>query len=351
MTRTGHSGPPGPRVVIGVPLFENAGFLSIALESLTRQTYRDFALLLVDDASSDATPEVAKAYAVADERILFVSNDTRLGLLENWRRCVRLAVERFPSAEFFAWASDHDVWRPHWLEALVDELDRHPEAALAYPMSIRIDQEGERIREPWRFDTSGIPRPGRRLGSLVRGMYAGSMVYGLFRVQPLLAAGTFRRVLQPDRLLLTELAFRHEFRQVPEILWERRFGGLFSNRRQRATLFCGTAPWYTWLPPATTHFVGLLLLYVLRGAGKPDCGRLRGGILACRFASESVVWNVQRVNARRRKRMRKLRKEGRRKRSLVYRRALRAGRALRSAGRTRGIRLARRARALFLRTS
>jgi hypothetical protein len=38
-------------------------------------------------------------------------------------RAFELAGERFPSAEYFAWASDHDLWADRWLEALVERLD------------------------------------------------------------------------------------------------------------------------------------------------------------------------------------------------------------------------------------
>ena len=42
----------------------------------------------------------------------------------NWRRAFTLANERFKGFELFAWASDHDVWHPRWLEALVSSARR-----------------------------------------------------------------------------------------------------------------------------------------------------------------------------------------------------------------------------------
>ena len=62
------------------------------------------------------------------------------------------------------------------------------------------------------------------------------MVYGLMRLDALQAAGIFRRVLRPDRLLMAELTLQRRFRQVPEVLWFRRQSETASVERQRATL-------------------------------------------------------------------------------------------------------------------
>ena len=58
-----------PRVVIGALLFNHAGEFREAIESILAQTYEDFALLLVDDGSTDATSEMAREYAALDPRI------------------------------------------------------------------------------------------------------------------------------------------------------------------------------------------------------------------------------------------------------------------------------------------
>jgi len=84
------------------------------------------------------------------------------------------------------------------------------------------------------------------------GIGAGDMVYGLMRLDALVQAGTFRRVLRPDRLLVAELALRGRFRQVQEVLWFRRDASGASVDRQRHTLVLagdepagfGAPPWW-----------------------------------------------------------------------------------------------------------
>jgi glycosyltransferase involved in cell wall biosynthesis len=192
-----------PRVVIGAPLHARAEHLPAALDSLLGQSHQDLAVVAIDDASPDRTPEVLADYAGRDARLWWRRNSERVGMAANWRLAFELAVERHPEAEYFAWASDHDLWGRRWLEALTAELDRHPEAVLAYPHSAVIDGEGRQLRGPWSFDTARREGPGSRLCAAAWGMRAGDMVYGLFRVEPVRRAGVFRPVLWPDRLLLS----------------------------------------------------------------------------------------------------------------------------------------------------
>ena len=191
-----------PRVIIGSPLFNHAKDFPEAIESILNQTYTDFALVLVDDCSTDATPDIAREYVALDARVSYRRNTERLGLIGNSHESFNAARARHPDAEYFAWASDHDLWHPRWLQQLVDTLDAHPEVVLAYPLNRRIGPSGEILRrKPWSFDTFGMTGTWSRLRLGIRKMSAGNMVYGLYRIGALEKAGVYRRVLVPDRLL------------------------------------------------------------------------------------------------------------------------------------------------------
>jgi glycosyltransferase involved in cell wall biosynthesis len=245
---------PAPRVVIAAPVYGQAEHLRAALASLLAQTYRDFALVLVDDASPDDTVAVARAVAAGDPRVEIHVNERRLGMLANTNRAWAISRERFPGAEYWALASDHDLWAPTWLERLVETLDARPEAVLAYPRTRRIDEQGREVSGPWRFDTAGVGDPRGRLRRSLRRMVSGDMIYGLFRASALDRTGFYRDVLAPDRLLLAEVALEGEFLQVPDVLWSRRFGGAGSLSRQRRVFWPdGGAPPSTYAPWVVTH--------------------------------------------------------------------------------------------------
>lgn len=274
-----------PRVIIGSPLFNHADHFREAIESILGQTFTDFALVLVDDVSSDATPEIAREYVDRDPRVSYVRNDRRLGLVDNSRKAFALARARHPEAEYFAWTSDHDLWHPRWLQQLVETLDTHRDVLLAYPLNRRVGPAGDLLkRKPWVFDTFGVTNRWTRLRSGIRQMRAGNMVYGLYRVGWLARAGVYRRVVVPDRLLLAELSLYGQCKQVPEVLWFRRwYGRLFSLERQRASFFPNGRPLYAYCPWWIAHAASLLHTFTIRGAGEPQVSRAAGLSAAAQY--------------------------------------------------------------------
>lgn len=275
----------GPRVVIGAPLYNHADELPETLESLLIQSYRDFRLVCVDDQSTDATGEVVQRYAASDARIVYTRNPSRLGMIDNWRRAFDLALEDTPDAEYFAWASDHDIWHPRWLATLMAELDAHPEAVLAYPRNRRVGPDGLiNDKHPWEFATDGLDDLRARFKRTMRHMSAGNMIYGLGRADAIRRAGVFRHVLVPDRLLLMELALEGQFRQVPDILWFRRwYGRIFSLQRQRRAFFPNGRPFYAFVPWWISHAVALAWTLGVRVERSPGIGRWTGFWLGGRY--------------------------------------------------------------------
>src|SRR4051794_33816207 len=292
-----------PRVVIAAPLRNGGAHVETAVRSLLAQTYEDFRLLLVDDASTDGTATPAAAIAAADPRVELHVNPVRLGMLENTRRAWRLARERHPAAEYWALGSDHDVWEPRWLETLVALLDAEPAAVLAYPLTRRIDGDGRPIADrprPWRCDTAGLAGRRARVRAAYRCMVAGDMIYGLFRAAALDEVGAYRTVLVPDRLLLSELALRGTFVQAAEVLWSRRFAGLADLDRQRRAFSPAGEPAHTRrLPWWVTHALAAAAAYVLRAS--PGVSRTEGAAFTGLLLAEGARLRVLRRLQRRRR--------------------------------------------------
>jgi glycosyltransferase involved in cell wall biosynthesis len=264
-------------VGIGVPSYNGGAYVEEAISSLRAQTYGDFVIACTDDASTDGTPDVLERHAAEDPRIKVRRNPTRLGMVENWLAAYRFARELSPGMRYFAWAGDHDVWDPRWLELLVAELEEHPEASVAYPLDIGIGADGERFRGPWRFDNAGVSGVRQRFTSATVGMRSGCVVYGLHRVSLLERCGVFHPAIIPDRILNEQLAMIGEFRQVDEVLWHRRY---FTRKgsiraRQMEVLFRGRAPLYTRLPFPLVHAAFLTWFVLVRGSTRPEVGRAR----------------------------------------------------------------------------
>jgi len=252
-----------PRTVFGMTLYNNARHLREATDSLLAQTDRDFALLMLDDGSSDEGEAIARDYEKRDGRVRYWRHQQRQGMVPTWKEVAEIARRQHANAEYFAWVSDHDRWDTRWLARMVAELDAHQDAVLAYPQTLRIDEDGRLVdKEPRVFETSGLSHAGDRFRHFCwSGFGSGDMVYGLIRMRALEAAGTFRPVLNPDRLLIAELTRQGDIRQVQQPLWSRRQPPGASVARQSTSLFAGAPPpRFNW-PPSLQHAV------VLRGEG------------------------------------------------------------------------------------
>jgi glycosyltransferase involved in cell wall biosynthesis len=268
------------RVGIGMFLYNEERYVGEAIASLLEQTYADFELVILDDCSTDRTPEIVERLTRADPRVRFVRNERRMGYGANY---LRTFAHARTDNRYWAWAAGHDRHHPTWLQKMVEALLANPDAVLAYPLTVRISEVGERYSgypSP-RFQTAGMDLRAR-IAALRDSHYRmGDMIYGLFRVDALKKAGIFPQVLLPDVFLIWRLAQYGQFVQVPEELWFRRFVGLFSVQRQRRVMF-GRTPWYAYLPWPLVN-TAVLLGGILRPTAWPNASN--GARLAAAYFS------------------------------------------------------------------
>jgi glycosyltransferase involved in cell wall biosynthesis len=202
-----------PRVSIGVPVHNGEKFLAAALESLLRQTFVDLEVVVSDNASTDATPEIVQAFARRDPRVRYHRNQTNIGAAPNFNLTVDLA-----RGEFFKWAAHDDVLAPSFVERCVEALDRDPSLVLAYPKVKYIDEQGREI-EPWtlRLPTDD-PRPSVRYVSLLD-PHECFEVFGIMRREALLRTPMMGAYAHGDGVLLARLALMGPFVEIPEYLF------------------------------------------------------------------------------------------------------------------------------------
>jgi glycosyltransferase involved in cell wall biosynthesis len=114
-----------PRVSVCIPTYNGQAYLGPAIESVLAQTLTDLEVVVIDDGSTDATPDVVAR--LRDPRLRYLRNERNLGPQGNWNRCLEEARGRY-----FKLLPHDDLLRPTCLERQVAvlEADRDERIAL-----------------------------------------------------------------------------------------------------------------------------------------------------------------------------------------------------------------------------
>jgi glycosyltransferase involved in cell wall biosynthesis len=133
-------------VSVLMPAFNAAPTLAEAVESILRQTWRDFELIVVDDASTDETAAMLRAYAKQDDRIVLLHNESNQGYTVALNRGLALARGRYIARQ-----DADDISLPERLARQVEYLEAHPAVGVLATAIALLSGAGEVRRERY-FD-------------------------------------------------------------------------------------------------------------------------------------------------------------------------------------------------------
>lgn len=129
-----------PKVSIILPVYNGEDYLEESLQSVIRQTFQDWELIIVDDGSTDTSADIAKRFEGEDKRIRYSKNTQNIKLPASLNKGFEQA-----SGEYWTWTSCDNAYHPTALQRMVDELDNHPGTGLVYTSMNLIDEHGETI--------------------------------------------------------------------------------------------------------------------------------------------------------------------------------------------------------------
>lgn len=130
-----------PKVSIQMCTYNRAHFIKQAIQSVLSQTFSNWELLIIDDASTDNTKEVV-ASCPPDTRIKYVENESNLGITKNRNKCLNLS-----QGEYIAVLDSDDYWLDRTkLEKQVEFLDKNPSYALVGTNMQIVDENNNIIR-------------------------------------------------------------------------------------------------------------------------------------------------------------------------------------------------------------
>jgi glycosyltransferase involved in cell wall biosynthesis len=130
-----------PQVSVVIPTFNRANLLPTAIRSVLDQTFQDFEILLVDDGSSDSTPDIVKGFD--DARLQYIRHAEPRG-----GAAARNTGILHSSGEYVAFLDDDDEWYPHKLSRQMEVMLRsEPKVAAVYTGYVVVERGTGRICE------------------------------------------------------------------------------------------------------------------------------------------------------------------------------------------------------------
>ena len=131
-----------PFVSICIPVYNGEKFLYEAIESALKQSFQDFEVVIVDNASTDGTQFIVEEIASADRRIRYFRNDSNIGIVGNFNACLRHA-----RGKYIKFLCADDLLLSTCIEDMVRELDTNPFVSLVVAGRLIVDENGLRVDE------------------------------------------------------------------------------------------------------------------------------------------------------------------------------------------------------------
>lgn len=199
-----------------------ARFFREALDSILAQTYKDFELIIVNDASPENLDSIVKGYN--DPRIRYYVNEKNIGgkdLVAQWNHCLEYAM-----GEYVILASDDDVYSPLYLEKMDELVCRYPDVNV-HRCGVQIINDYGEINKVF-LSLDGKINEVNFIYYWMKGDIGSGIPYYVFRKETLVKIGgfvNFPTVWGSDDATVIELA-KKGVGFCPKVLFSFRMSGM-----------------------------------------------------------------------------------------------------------------------------
>lgn len=223
-----------PRVSVVLAVYNGERHIERSLRSVLGQSFTDFELIVIDDGSTDATPEIASSLLAVDARVRIARQEHR-GLTASLN--VGIALSR---GAYLARQDADDISLPDRFARQVAYLDAHPTVAALGTSADVIDTAGA---------VTGALTARRGPSAVARGLLTlrNTPVHGsmMLRASAVAAAGGYRDAFRAaqDYDLWLRIASLGEIDNLPDVLYQWRLDreSVYLTRRARQLMYAGVA--------------------------------------------------------------------------------------------------------------
>lgn len=126
-------------VSIIMPAYNAENYIKESIESVLLQTYSNWELLVIDDCSTDSTPQIIDSFVQNNDHIRYIKNHHNIGVAETRNKGICSAL-----GEWIAFLDSDDRWAPEKLAKQIDFAEKH-KAEFVYTGSGFIDENSIRL--------------------------------------------------------------------------------------------------------------------------------------------------------------------------------------------------------------
>lgn len=157
-----------PTVSIIMPVLNGERYIAEAIESICRQTYSSYELLVIDDGSTDRTHEIVLGFAARLD-LKCIRHETNQGITPSINDGIRRA-----SGSFITFLDHDDLWLPEFLETQLTYLREHPDVGMVHSDIRTIDGDGNILEH----SAAECRRRAQPSGFVFRDLFMHSMICG-----------------------------------------------------------------------------------------------------------------------------------------------------------------------------
>lgn len=130
-----------PLVSVILPTYNGGRYIKKSVQSVLFQTLQDFELIIINDGSTDETPEILSGFASVSSKIHIIENRINVGFVKSLNEGIEQAI-----GKYIARIDDDDIWfNPKKLEKQIAFLENHSDYVLVGGGIVSIDTKGREI--------------------------------------------------------------------------------------------------------------------------------------------------------------------------------------------------------------
>ncbi len=201
-------------VSVGVAVYNGEKTIRRCLQSLLKQTYNKFEIIIIDDFSNDNSVSICEEFAIKDKRVRFYKNNKNKGMINNFNELFKIS-----KGTYFFWADQDDLRDKKFIEKSLNLLEKNSSSVLCHCETKVFFQDPTNIFHiNYMHEVSKQTEVYERYKSLLW-YYNDTNIYGLIRSSALKKTNLWKKINGSSNNLLFELCLIGKFEYISEPLF------------------------------------------------------------------------------------------------------------------------------------